>query len=105
MNGPEVTEAIFISTGMLEFTDVASQETIGTASPEALIDAYFEACDRAGVARPAILDRVFCVPFLALFRGIDRFERRIAIAVNDDQPKVEAPVATPSLSPEKEHAI
>ena len=53
----------------------------------------------------AILDRVFCAPFLGLFRWIDRFERRIAIAVNDGRPKVEAPVATPSLSPVEEHAI
>jgi 2,4'-dihydroxyacetophenone dioxygenase len=45
MNGPQVTEATFISLGDMEYVDAASMSVTGVASPDALVAAFAAALD------------------------------------------------------------
>lgn len=54
INGPVVTEAVFISTGDLEFIDPETLEVAATLSPEAILDQYMDRCASLDLT-PAVL--------------------------------------------------
>lgn len=55
MNGPEITQAYFISTGAYEPIDAETLEVVGATTMQDGVTAYFEACEAAGHPRPNIL--------------------------------------------------
>src|SRR5690606_41087266 len=49
INGPTVTEAVFVSTGDLELIDPESLELAGAATPAQILDQYVAKCEAIGV--------------------------------------------------------
>ena len=54
VNGPSVTEAVFVSTGDLEFIDPETREVINVARPQELLDIYVAASEELGY-KPKVL--------------------------------------------------
>lgn len=55
INGPTVTEAVFISTGDLEIIDPETLELAAAATPRQILDQYVAKCEAIGVT-PGILN-------------------------------------------------
>ena len=57
LNGPEVTEAFFISTGHADaqFLDMTSGDVIRTVTQADLLEFYLHACEELGIPRPNVL--------------------------------------------------
>lgn len=55
LNGPELTEALFISLGDMEYVDPETGEVIQSLSAETMVVAYLEGCEAAGRPRPNVL--------------------------------------------------
>jgi 2,4'-dihydroxyacetophenone dioxygenase len=56
LNGPEVTEVLFINEGVIEFVNPEStDEVTGRLTAADLLRSYYEACEEAAIERPAIL--------------------------------------------------
>jgi 2,4'-dihydroxyacetophenone dioxygenase len=56
LNGPQVTEVLFINEGVLEFVNPQStDEVTGRLTAADLLRGYYEACEAASIERPAIL--------------------------------------------------
>src|SRR5262249_37169290 len=49
LNGPAVTEAVFISTGITEWIDPETQEVTGVLSPAGMREGYLAACEAQGL--------------------------------------------------------
>jgi quercetin dioxygenase-like cupin family protein len=54
-NGPEVTEAIFLSYADAEFLDLETNEVTGRVTRADMLESYLRGCDDLGVPRPNIL--------------------------------------------------
>jgi 2,4'-dihydroxyacetophenone dioxygenase len=52
--GPVVTEAVFISTGDLEFIDPETLEVRATATPQQILDQYMAKCEAIGIKPPIL---------------------------------------------------
>lgn len=55
INGPTVTEAVFVSTGDLEIIEPESLEMVAAATPQQILDQYVAKCEQIGVV-PAVLN-------------------------------------------------
>ena len=54
-NGPQVTEAIYISFGDTEFVDDEGREVVLRANAAAGLARYFQLCEEKGLPRPNVL--------------------------------------------------
>ncbi len=54
-NGPDLTEALFINTGAVEFVDPATKDVISRETPATVLARYYEKCEAAGLPRPNLL--------------------------------------------------
>lgn len=55
VNGPQVSEALFISLGGLEFVDPGTGEVQSALTPRSMIETYMAGCETTGAPRPKIL--------------------------------------------------
>lgn len=55
MNGDEVTEALFISLGDMQYIDPSTQEIVSSVSTDAMVESYLTACEESGLRRPNVL--------------------------------------------------
>ena len=54
-NGPEITEAIYVSYGETEYYDEEGREVISRSNAAASLARYFQLCEEQGLPRPNIL--------------------------------------------------
>jgi hypothetical protein len=54
-NGPEVSEAFYITIGKQEYYDERGKEVIRRNTPESLLAMYYQKCEEAGLRRPNVL--------------------------------------------------
>lgn len=54
-NGPEVTEAIFLSYADAEFIDLETNEVTGRVTRADMVERYLQGCEQLGVRRPNFL--------------------------------------------------
>lgn len=55
MNGPDVSEVLFINFSVIEMVDPSTKEVIATITPQDTADAYFTKCEELGIPRPNVL--------------------------------------------------
>ena len=55
LNGPQVSEVLFINFSVIEMVDPSSKAVIATITPQDTANAYFEKCEELGISRPNVL--------------------------------------------------
>lgn len=55
VNGPEETEALFISFGDVEVLDEGSREVVGLVTSDLMVSTYYGRCEELGIPRPSFL--------------------------------------------------